>query len=1137
MRTFKRLSAILLLPGLTSVMLLGGGTGAALRTQAAAAARTSVGTDATGDGDMYHVMRPAQGDALSGDLLGKLVCQPWQNGFTREEVKRHDGTTGTVYRVDNEDKEQEAGLSFPLTAAEMTPGTYTMSAFAKAQNVVEHETPAGIYFSFSLAVMLTYKDGRSFNYDAEFSFGTHDWEQREVSFTVDRELKDVQIYAFLRKPCTGTVWFDEVTLVRSQASVFHNTPVEVLRTAPERDTKAVLKTKDGLSLGLGAHTVTSLKVDGRELANDAYSGFLVRDIARKDGVFAFAPRSGSRPAAFRGRQDTLGLDIDANYEAKDDCIAVTGTIRETAASADGRAVALSYALPVTASGWRWGDDILTSRSIATGGTKDVYKKLGEFGLEAAADWDGAAHSLYPTSTIYNDDLGIAIAVSMAFPSYWELEYNGCTQQYVLTYQFGIVKEAPDAAKFSFVIYKLDEPKWGFRAAMEKYTRLFPEQYVVRQKEQGLWLGPQDVQYESIPNIEDFNIRFNEESRDRNEDYLRAQGSQEIDRGILGLQYIEPSGFWIPGSAADLSEPTTERVMQVLRELAQSSDPSLKFLSAMSKATLAGGGILDRSGKLQWMPTNAAWSKNGVRINVNFSPFLPEPNFWSLYLSDKQWATLFDASAAVGFPFDGIYLDELSGWPTGNANYNKAHYAYTTVPLTYSPHTKTPFLHRASSNWEWVKKLSDKLHAEGKILFANKAAERTAFNSVLVDVLGTEWWGYSNGAYYQCSLEQMSQYRTLAYQKPFCLLLSSDFRDGRFDTDELERYIQYCLLFGIFPSPWDNTGSEDERYWDNPALYERDRAVWKKYSPVLKTVAEAGWEPVTYATASDKNVLVERYGSSAKDGVYFAVHNTGAAERRVTVDIPADRFSAGSKTVYRELVSGKPYTLSGGRCTVTLAPYQTVVLAMEEPKAADPGKTETGSATKTTAAGREPTAGSRPSPTAPDATEPDATEQPQESGIIFSGQLFDGGDNTIVGAMIELQPIGKQTVTDDEGRFTFKGIAWGEYTLRVLDAAGTVQGERRVILSYGEKTGIDGDTLLIAGKGIGIKLYLAQDGTLAFGRTAVPIDRDPDAPAATGVSVRTVLLIAIPAAVLAIAGGLAAGLLLGRRRKRRQTATA
>ena len=92
--------------------------------------------------------------------------------------------------------------------------------------------------------------------------------------------------------------------------------------------------------------------------------------------------------------------------------------------------------------------------------------------------------------------------------------------------------------------------------------------------------------------------------------------------------------------------------------------------------------LNPLGKTNWTPVNVPWAPNGAQIHINANPKLPGAyNFYNLYLSKEQQDLLFDPLQCTTVPFDGIYLDELSGWWNGNANFNKAHYQYTTVPLT------------------------------------------------------------------------------------------------------------------------------------------------------------------------------------------------------------------------------------------------------------------------------------------------------------------------------------------------------------------------------------------------------------------------------------------------------------------------
>lgn len=912
-----------------------------------AQAQETVTADAPGDGDAMHIMNLAGADQLSGNLLGTWVG--WNKGYTMETTTAHDGADKSVYKVVTPEG-AEGGLHQTLNAPEQ--GTYVLSGWSKAQDV--YRVVGVEYFSYCLAVNVGYEDGTSKWFSTQFTEGTHDWEYREVSFTLQKPAKSMNVYAFLRNPICGTAWFDEITLCMGQTdatSTFQNMPVQVLQTAPEQGTKKTLKTGDGLELGLGDSVVTSLKIDGQELANNAYSGFLVRDIAAADntGVYAFAPGSASAPDKFRGSQDTLGLSLEADYTEADTHIAVNGVIRDATNSADGRAVQLSYALPVTASGWKWGVSIQKDEDIATGGVGNIYKELGQ-GDMSIVDWDSVPRSMYPTSVIYNEDLGLAIAVSMDFPTYWELEYNGSTQQYVLTYHLGIVKEAPDAARFSFVVYKLDDPEWGFRAAMEKYTRIFPDYYEVLEKDQGLWVAW--TLTSSVVDPEDFNFKFKEEGGET----FRIEGFYEMEHGIKGYKYIEPGDWWLKNME---SLPNDQMVQDAIAAQA-AQDKSIEATRQAIATDFCKG--LNPFGRLNWYPVDVAWAPNGAQIHINANPALPgEYNFYNLYLSQEQMDVLFDPFACTTVPFDGIYLDELSGWWNGNANFNKEHYQYTTVPLTYSPYYKMPMLHRASNTWEFVKKLNTELHAMDKTIFSNKCPDKTSFYTPLIDAMGTEMTALNGNMYAPQSIDDMSMWRTLSYQKPFCILLSNDYTV--FDHEMMEKYFQRCLAFGIFPSP-QASYSDNLQYWTSRELfYERDRDIFQKYMPTLKTIAEAGWEPVTRAVSDNADVLVERFGASADEGTYFTLFNNGTENQSVNLTVALEKLGLREGCTIQEMISGQAVTLNDGVYTVSLEPSQTVVLGIvnpaREPEETKPSSEETKPETTT------PTTGSTVNASEPD----------------------------------------------------------------------------------------------------------------------------------------------------------------------------
>ncbi|HPY78410.1 MAG TPA: hypothetical protein PLQ45_11230, partial [Anaerohalosphaeraceae bacterium] len=59
---------------------------------------------------------------------------------------------------------------------------------------------------------------------------------------------------------------------------------------------------------------------------------------------------------------------------------------------------------------------------------------------------------------------------------------------------------------------------------------------------------------------------------------------------------------------------------------------------------------------------------------------------------------------------------------------------------------------------------------------------------------------------------------------------------------------------------------------NPTLYNRDRPLFKKYQPLIRLAAEAGWEPVTYVRAEEDAILIERFGPFGGNVVYLTVLN-------------------------------------------------------------------------------------------------------------------------------------------------------------------------------------------------------------------------------------------------------------------------
>ena len=87
-----------------------------------------------------------------------------------------------------------------------------------------------------------------------------------------------------------------------------------------------------------------------------------------------------------------------------------------------------------------------------------------------------------------------------------------------------------------------------------------------------------------------------------------------------------------------------------------------------------------------------------------------------------------------------------------------------------------------------------------------------------------------------------------------------------------------LAFGMTPGCF-SADAANGQYFTRPELYNRDRELFKKVVPLCRLVAEAGWEPITMARSSDKQIHVERSGES-----FLTILNDSRDKRTVTITL-------------------------------------------------------------------------------------------------------------------------------------------------------------------------------------------------------------------------------------------------------------
>src|SRR5690606_8720925 len=106
------------------------------------------------------------------------------------------------------------------------------------------------------------------------------------------------------------------------------------------------------------------------------------------------------------------------------------------------------------------------------------------------------------------------------------------------------------------------------------------------------------------------------------------------------------------------------------------------------------------------------------------------------------------------------------------------------------------------------------------------------------------------------------------------------------------------------------------YWRSPYHYEIGRPFFKKYVPVIREVASAGWQPVTLARARPAHLGLERFGGG--DGpVYLTLRNFsngGPTDFEVALDLAALGWRDAAVT---RLLEAEPAAASVDGTTLTL----------------------------------------------------------------------------------------------------------------------------------------------------------------------------------------------------------------------------
>lgn len=599
----------------------------------------------------------------------------------------------------------------------------------------------------------------------------------------------------------------------------------------------------------------------------AMEGFQVRDVAAGTGFLAI-------------EDSTLDLTLERKITNADGVTFFDVTLSDM--SGKDRAVTLVYAIPLSATECRWFHDPRNTARVEPG---REYVNASRF----AAGANGRL-SRYPFAAAANASEAIALGIDATQPAFFRAGYNAATEELFLAYDLGLTPEKPTAqvrfCKFGF------DPEWGFRAALQRYYAIFPEHFCRRVAEQGLWMPFAKIS--AVKDWQDFGFRIKEGTNET---------AWDDAHGILTFRYTEPMTWWMR-MPEEMPRTLDAALAEANRLATEKRDPQ-----AMALFT---SGYHDEQGRYTAKLLDTPWC-NGAVWSINSMPGVAGEttdfkNKWNADLREKLYGPERTADQ------DGEYIDSSEGYVTDELDFRRDHFAIARTPLTFSLKDHRPAIFRGLIAFEYIEAIARDVHALDKLMMANSTPIRLCWLAPLLDVMGSETDWNPGGVWRPMSDGDLLYRRALCRGKPYCFLMNTEFE--RFSHELVEKYMKRCLAYGMFGGFFSANASEGH-YFTRPELYERDRDLFKKYVPLCKRLAEAGWEPVTGASSSHNDVYVERFGES-----YLTIYNDGDQPCKTTITLE-DMVAEPT----RELLSGREIDWDDNKTVLAVAPGDVMVLRL------------------------------------------------------------------------------------------------------------------------------------------------------------------------------------------------------------------
>ncbi len=620
----------------------------------------------------------------------------------------------------------------------------------------------------------------------------------------------------------------------------------------------------------------SCMFDGIPVAVESkpFEGFAVRDVAANSDFVTF-------DASAQGRQ-ALGLRLETKKTSKGGVTFVDAKLTDT--TGKDRAVTLVYMVPVQGSDWTWLADPQRTQATEPPSEYSITSRFAAVGTTRL--------SKYPLAAVAQGKAGRAIGIDMGKPAVYRLAYAAGSRELLIAYDLGLAPEKP-SAEVRLCYYDFDAT-WGFRAALQKYYDTFPDYFRCRTPEQGIWMPFAKIS--EVQGWEDFGFKFKEGDNETGWD---------DQHGFLTFRYTEPHTWWMRMSK-DMPRDM-ETAIAYAKKLAAG-----KGHNAQRAKSFFNCAYYDENGQYCVRFRNTPWC-NGAVWSVNSAPGVKgDVTDWKLAWNADYVAKHYGNQRKADL--DGEYIDSSEGYVTAALDFRRGHFAAMQTPLTFGHNSKKPAAFRGLVVCEYVRTMAERIHSMGKLMMANSTPSRLCWLAPWLDVMGTETNWNRNGQWRPMTHRDLIYRRAVCGPKPFCFLMNTVFDE--FPHERVELYMKRSLAYGMFPGFFSHNASEGH-YFKRPNLYNRDRPLFKKYIPLCKLVAQAGWRPITLARSNDPKVLVERFGEK-----YLTVFNDAGKPRTAVVQLDGLR-AAGA----RDLVRGRDIAIQGGTMRIPLEAEDVAVVEL------------------------------------------------------------------------------------------------------------------------------------------------------------------------------------------------------------------